>query len=82
MVNIFFLFLGLLQAEASYELAKIPISYSVKKITCEKAFNNTVTFVQNPNYTPHSNQPITLVKYKGKNVFVHWCKDINDNFVR
>ena len=81
-MNILFLFLGLLQAEASYELVKIPISYSAKKITCEKAFNNTVTFVENPNYKPHTNQSMTLVKYKGKNVFVHWCKDINDNFVR
>jgi len=82
MFNMFFLFLGLLQAEASYELVKIPISYSAKKITCEKAFNNTVTFVENPNYKPHTNQSMTLVKYKGKNVFVHWCKDINDNFAR
>ena len=81
-MNILFLFLGLLQAEASYELVKIPISYSAKKITCEKAFNNTVTFVENPNYKPHTNQSMTLVKYKGKNVFVHWCKDINDNFAR
>lgn len=81
-MNILFLILGLLQAEASYELVKIPISYSVKKITCEKAFNNTVTFVKNPNYKPHTNQSTTLIKYKGKNVFVHWCKDINDNFVR
>ena len=81
-MNILFLILGLLQAEASYELVKIPISYSAKKITCEKAFNNTVTFVENPNYKPHTNQSMTLVKYKGKNVFVHWCKDINDNFVR
>ena len=82
MGSVFFLFLGLLQAEASYELVKIPISYSAKKITCEKAFNNTVTLIENPNYTPHNNQPITLVQYKGKNVFVHWCKDINGNFVR
>ena len=81
-MNILFLFLGLLQAEASYELVKIPISYSAKKITCEKAFNNTVTFVENPNYKSGTNQSMTLVKYKGKNVFVHWCKDINDNFAR
>ena len=81
-MNILFLILGLLQAEASYELVKIPISYSAKKITCEKAFNNTVTFVENPNYKSGTNQSMTLVKYKGKNVFVHWCKDINDNFVR
>jgi len=81
-MNILFLILGLLQAEASYELVKIPISYSAKKITCEKAFNNTVTFVENPNYKADSNQSMTLVKYKGKNVFVHWCKDINDNFAR
>ena len=82
MFNVFFVFLGLLQAEASYELAKIPISYGAKKITCEKAFSNTVTFVKNSHYKPHTNQPITLVKYKGKNVFVHWCKDINGNFVQ
>ena len=81
-MNILFLILGLLQAEASYELVKIPISYSAKKITCEKAFNNTVTFVENPNYKSGTNQSMTLVKYKGKNVFVHWCKDINDNFAR
>ena len=81
-MNILFLILGLLQAEASYELVKIPISYGAKKITCEKAFNNTVTFVENPNYKSGTNQSMTLVKYKGKNVFVHWCKDINDNFVR
>jgi len=82
MFNMFFLFLGLLQAEASYKIAKIPISYGVKKITCEQAFNNTVTFVENPNYKAGTNQSITLVKYKGKIVFAHWCKDINDNFVR
>ena len=82
MFNVFFLFLGLLQAESSYELVKIPISYGAKKLTCEKAFNNTVTFVENPNYKAGSNQSTTLVQYKGKNVFVHWCKDINGNFVR
>ena len=82
MVNAFFLFLGLLQAEASYEIAKIPITYGAKKITCEKAFNNTVTFVENPNYKAGSNQSMTLVKYKGKNVFVHWCKDINGKWIR
>ena len=82
MFNVFFLFLGLLQAEASYEIVKLPITYGAKKITCEKAFNNTVTFVENPNYKAGTNQSMTLVKYKGKNVFVHWCKDINDNFER
>ena len=55
MFNMFFLFLGLLQAEASYEIVKVPITYGAKKITCEKAFNNTVTFVENPNYK--SNKP-------------------------
>ena len=33
MFNMLFLFLGLLQAEASYEIAKIPITYGAKKIT-------------------------------------------------
>ena len=82
MFNVFFLFLGLLQAEASYELAKIPISYGAKKITCEKAFNNTVTFVENLNYKSHTNQSITLVKYKDKNVFAHWCKDANGKWIQ
>ena len=75
MFNMFFLFLGLLQAEASYELVKVPITYGAKKITCEKAFNNTVTFVQNPHYQSGSNQPMTYIRYKGKTVFFHYCKD-------
>ena len=82
MFNMFFLFLGLLQAEASYEIVKVPITYGAKKITCEKAFNNTVTFVQNPHYQSGSNQPMTLIKYKDKYVFAHWCKDINGKWIR
>ena len=81
MFNMFFLFLGLLQAEASYEIVKVPITYGAKKITCEKAFNNTVTFVENLNYKSHTNQSITLVKYKDKNVLAYWCKDINDKWI-
>ena len=82
MLDVFFLFLGLLTAEASYEIVKIPISHGAKKITCEKAFKNNVKIVPNPNYKSNNNESITLVQYKGKNVFVHWCKDKNDNFVQ
>tara|TARA_A100001201_G_scaffold27594_1_gene30264 strand:+ start:209 stop:457 length:249 start_codon:yes stop_codon:yes gene_type:complete len=82
MANVFFLFLGLLQAEASYEIVKVPITYSAKQITCEKAFNKNVTTVNNPNFKSGHNQPMTLTKYKDKTVFAYWCKDINGKWIR
>ena len=74
-MNMLFLFLGILTSSTSYELVKIPVGMAAKQITCEKAFNNTVSFIENPNYQSGTNQSMTLVKYKGRDVLFHYCQD-------
>ena len=75
-MNIFFLILGLATASTSYELVKIPIGITVKQMTCSQAFTKHFTIsVENPNYKAGNNEPMTYIKYKGKTVFFHYCKD-------
>ena len=74
-MNILFLILGLATASTSYELVKIPVGMAVKKMTCEQAFTKHTISVENPNYKVGNNEPMTYIKYKGKIVFFHYCKD-------
>ena len=48
---------------------------AVKKMTCSQAFEKHTISVENPNYKAGSNEPMTYIKYKGKKVFFHYCKD-------
>ena len=48
---------------------------AVKKMTCEQAFTKHTISVENPNYKVGNYEPMTYIKYKGKTVFFHYCKD-------
>ena len=75
MFGVIFLVLGLVTSSTTYEIAKIPIGMALKDVTCEQAFKNHTTWVDNPNYKPNSMDSWINVKYKGKTVFYHYCKD-------
>ena len=74
-MNILFLILGLATASSAYEVVKIPMGMAVKKMSCSQAFEKHTISVENPNYKAGSNEPMTYIKYKGKKVFFHYCKD-------
>ena len=48
---------------------------AAKKITCEQAFNKHAKFVENKNYKNGNNESWGSYKYKGKVVFMNYCKD-------
>lgn len=81
-MNIFFLILGLVTSEASYELIKIPIGYAIKQITCEQAFKNNTRWVVNPHYKDGNGQIFGYYKHKDKIIFMHYCKDSKGDWVR
>ena len=68
-MNMLFLILGLATSTTTYEVVKIPMGMAAKQMTCSKAFENKVSFVQNPNYKPNSMDAWSNAKYKGKTVF-------------
>lgn len=74
-MNYLFLFLGLITSSSSYEVVKIPVGMAAKKITCEQAFNKHAKFVENKNYKDSNNESWGSYKYKGKVVFMSYCKD-------
>lgn len=54
------------------EVAKIPVSIITKPITCEIAVKQITT----QDYLPIG------VRYKGKQVFAHYCKDKKGSWVK
>jgi len=81
-MNMLFLILGLATSSTTLEVVKIPMGMAVKQMTCTQAFENKVNFVENPNYKPNSMDSWINVKYKGKIVFYHYCKDSLGNYFK
>ena len=81
-MNMLFLILGLATSTTAYEVVKIPMGMAVKQMTCSKAFENKVNFVENPNYKANSMDVWVNAKYKGKTVFFHYCKDSLGNYFK
>lgn len=82
-MKVVFLILAILTSdgELKYEKKTFIIS-SLKPITCEDMFYKTVKFIDNPNYQIGNGQTWVLIKYKNENVFAHFCKDRQGNYVR
>ena len=66
-MKIFFLYLIIFANSEIYKI-KIPFGFNLIPITCEEAFNKSVTF----------KLPYTF--YKKKVVGAHYCKDIWGNY--
>ena len=81
-MNIIFLVLGLITSSTSYEIAKIPIGIVIKEATCEQAFKNHTTWVENPNYQDGNEELWGSYKYKGKTVFFHYCEDSFGKYIK
>lgn len=77
-----FLILGLATSSTALEVVKIPMGMAVKEMTCEKAFESKVNFVENPNYETNSMEVWINAKYQGKTVFYHYCKDSLGNYFK
>ena len=48
---------------------------ALKDITCEQAFKNHTTWIDNPNYQTGNGQLWGSFQYKDKTVFFHYCED-------
>ena len=83
-MSIFFLILGVAGTDVSpaMHLIKITISQNIKKITCEQAFEKNTEWVENPNYKEGNGEVWGYHIYKGKPVFLHYCKVKDGNWVR
>tara|TARA_R100001594_G_scaffold31656_2_gene59014 strand:- start:2272 stop:2514 length:243 start_codon:yes stop_codon:yes gene_type:complete len=66
-MKVFFLYL-LIVTHTEVYLIKVPFGYTLRPITCEDAFNKSVTF------------KIPFTFYKDKVVGAHYCKDIFGNW--
>ena len=66
-MKVFFLYLLIVTAD-SYYWIKVPFGFTLSPITCEEAFNKSVTF------------KIPFTFYKGKTVIAHYCKDELGNY--
>ena len=67
-MKVFFLYLIIVVDSGSYYTEKIPFGFNLIHITCEEAFNKSVTF----------KLPNTF--YKNKLVMGHYCKDEHGNY--
>tara|TARA_R100000541_G_scaffold15714_1_gene25094 strand:+ start:1103 stop:1354 length:252 start_codon:yes stop_codon:yes gene_type:complete len=83
-MSLFFLILGVATADVNpaMHLIKIPITQGVKKITCEQAYKNNVTWKLNPNYEPGNGQIWGYHTHKDLPVYLYYCKDKKGNWVR
>ena len=82
-MKVVFLILAILTSDGKLKYEKIPfIVSSLNPITCEDMFYKKVKFINNPDYKPGNNQIWVLIKYKKENVFAHFCKDKQGNYVR
>ena len=66
-MNLIFIFLSF----ANGEIAKIPVTYVSKQITCQVALQKTAVIEQSPKG----------VSYKGRKVAAHYCKDPKGKWV-
>ena len=73
-MNIFFLILafGTSDINPGYQLIKIPITQTVKKITCSQAYEKTI----DKSDEDYGNF------YKGKMIGAYWCKDKKGEWVK
>ncbi len=75
--------MAILASDGKLKYEKIPfIISSQNPITCEEMFYKTVKFINNPDYQVGNGQTWVLIKYKNENVFAHFCKDRQGNYVR
>ena len=70
-MKIFFLLVGLATNDGGLELIKIPISYGIKQVTCDKALKSI-------DERPDSNFGMY---YQNRLINVHWCEDKKGNHV-
>ena len=73
-MSIFFLILafGTADINPGYQLIKIPITQTAKKITCKQAYAKSI----DKSDASYGNF------YKGKMIGAYWCKDKEGNYVR
>ena len=81
-MKVVFLILVIYASDGNLSYQKIPFNYSYQPITCEKMYNESIKYVENPDYKEGNGQVWMLTKYKNKNVIAHWCKDSKGNYVR
>jgi len=83
-LNLFFLILGIASAEVNpaITLIKIPITQQLKRISCEEAYKKHTTWTENPNYEPGNGEVWGYFSYKGKPIYLHYCKDKNGDWVK
>ena len=67
-MKVFFLYLLIVVNYETYYWVKIQFGFNLIPITCEEAFNKSVTF------------EIPFTFYKGKTVVAHYCKDELGNY--
>tara|TARA_R110002094_G_scaffold207446_1_gene177943 strand:+ start:129 stop:362 length:234 start_codon:yes stop_codon:yes gene_type:complete len=73
-LSIFYLILafGTADVNPGYQLIKIPITQTAKKITCKQAYAKSI----DKSDASYGNF------YKGKMIGAYWCKDKKGNWVR
>ena len=81
-MKVVFLILVIYASDGNLSYQKIPFNYSDQPITCEKMYNESIKYVENPDYKEGNGQVWILAKYKNKNVIAHYCKDKEGNYVR
>ena len=74
-MKILFLILGLVNADGTLELIKIPITHGIKHISCNKAFENHTKWQENPNYVEGNGQIYGFNTYKDKPIALHICSE-------
>ena len=74
-MKIFYLYLMIVVDSSNYYIEKIQFGFSLIPITCDEAFNKTVTIINNPKYADGNGENWVLILYNNKNVMGHYCID-------
>ena len=74
-MKILFLILGLVNADGTLELIKIPITHGIKHISCNKAFENHTKWQENPNYVEGNGEVWGYYTYKDRPIMLQYCSE-------
>ena len=63
-MKVFFLYLLIVVNDGNYYFEKIPFGFTLRPITCEDAWNETVKILPNSNYKDGNGENWVVIMYK------------------
>ena len=79
-MKVFFLYLLIVVNYETYYWVKIPFGFTLRPITCEDAWNETVKILPNSKFEDGNEENWVVIMYKDKYVMGHYCKDELGNY--